>query len=77
MATRKQPVKRAVKQEEPKQIEEEITQIEVKEELKEERETSIKIKPDLYDKMMKIGGQAYWQHVLENYYNELAKRYRS
>lgn len=68
MPPKKQPAKAA-------QPNEEITQIEVKEEPK-EPEYSIKVRPDLYERMMKIGSQEYWQHVLENYYHELAKRYR-
>ena len=63
MPPRKQPAKA----DEPK---EEITRVEVT------PEYSIKVRPDLYHKMMKIGSQEYWQHVLENYYHELAKRYR-
>jgi hypothetical protein len=72
MATRKRPATAETKQEEPK---EEPKQIEVKEEQK-ELEYSIKVNPDLYERMMKIGSQEFWQHVLENYYHELAKRYR-
>lgn len=68
MPPRKQPAKAVQPKEEPKQIE-------VKEEPK-ELEYSIKVNPDLYERMMKIGSQEFWQHVLENYYHELAKRYR-
>lgn len=69
MPPRKQPAK-AVKQDEPKQ---ETTQIEVKAEPK---PTAIRIRPELYDRLMKIGDDEYWSRILENYYHDLAKRYR-
>lgn len=76
MAARRKPANAATKQEEPK---EEPKQIEVKQEPKaepQEPEYSIKVRPDLYERMMKLGGQDFWSHILENYYHDLSKRYR-
>lgn len=70
--TRKPRTTKAKEDPQPEQHNEEPTQIKVIN----EPETSIKIRPDLYERMMKIGDQKYWEGVLERYTHELAKRYR-